>query len=131
MTLWVLDKSAHVRLMDGASPPRGVDVADLVICEVGELEWLYSARSAADYDRQQSSIREAFPVLPAPPDIFDRVRRLQRDLAHHRGMWHRTAIPDLFIAETALSHDAGVLHRDRDYARISEVRRELMERQIT
>lgn len=61
-------------------------------------------------------------MLQAPPDIFDRVRRLQRDLAHHRGMWHRTAVPDLFIAETALSHNAGVLHHDRDYARIAKVR---------
>jgi predicted nucleic acid-binding protein len=130
MTLWVLDKSAHVRLMDGASPPTEIDLADLVICEIGELEWLYSARSAADYERQKSSIRQAFPVLPAPPDIFDRVRRLQRDLAHHRGMWHRTAIPDLFIAETALSHNAGVLHHDRDYTRIAKVRAELVERQL-
>jgi predicted nucleic acid-binding protein len=130
MTLWVLDKSAHVRLMAGASPPPEIDLADLVICEIGELDWLYSARSATDYERQRSSIREVFPVLPAPPDIFDRVRRLQRDLAHHRGMWHRTAIPDLFIAETALSHNAGVLHRDRDYARIAKVRPELLEREL-
>lgn len=131
MTLWVLDKSAHVRLIKGASPPSDIDVADLVLCEIGELEWLYSARSAADYEQQRSSIREVFPVLLAPPDIFDRVRRLQRDLAHHHGMWHRTAIPDLFIAETALSHKAGVLHRDRDYARICEVRPALLERQLT
>jgi len=131
MTLWVLDKSAHVRLMDGVAPPADIDLADLVMCEIGELEWLYSARSAADYERQRSSIREVFPVLPAPPDIFHRVRRLQRDLAHHRGMWHRTAIPDLFIAETALSHNAGVLHRDRDYARIAEVRPELSQRHLT
>ena len=131
MTLWVLDKSAHVRLMDGVAPPTDIDLADLVMCEIGELEWLYSARSAADYERQKSSIRAVFPILSAPPDIFDRVRRLQRDLAHHRGMWHRTPIPDLFIAETALSHNAGVLHRDRDYARISTVRPELLERELT
>lgn len=131
MTLWVLDKSAHIRLMTGTSPPPEIDLADLVMCEIGELEWLYSARSAADYDRQQLSIREVFPVLSAPADIFDRVRRLQRDLAHHHGMWHRTALPDLFIAETALSHNAGVLHQDRDYARIAEVRPALLERQLT
>ncbi|MDQ2636915.1 MAG: VapC toxin family PIN domain ribonuclease [Actinomycetota bacterium] len=131
MTLWVLDKSAHVRLIGGASPPQEVDLADLVMCEIGELEWLYSARSAADYDRQRTSIHQAFATLAAPPDIFDRVRRLQRDLAHHRGMWHRTAIPDLFIAETALFHSAGVFHHDRDYARIAEVRPDLLQRQIT
>jgi predicted nucleic acid-binding protein len=37
---------------------------------------------------------------------------------------------NLFIAETALSHNARVLHRDRDYARIAEVRPELVERQL-
>jgi predicted nucleic acid-binding protein len=119
MTLWVLDKSAHVRLIDGATAPPEIDLADLVMCDIGELEWLYSARSAADYERQRSSVREAFPVLPAPPEIFE------------SGMWHRTALPDLFIAETALAHNAGVLHHDRDYARIAEVRPDLLERQLT
>lgn len=130
MTLWVLDKSAHVRLIDGASPPAEVDLADLVLCELGELEWLYSARSATNYDQQSSSIRDAFAVLPAPSDIFGRVRRLQRDLAHHRGMWHRIALPDLFIAETALSHGAGILHCDRDYPRIAAVRPTLLQRRL-
>jgi predicted nucleic acid-binding protein len=37
-------------------------------------------------------------------------------------MWHRTPIPDLLIAETALHHGFGVLHVDRDYERIAEVR---------
>jgi predicted nucleic acid-binding protein len=122
VTAWILDKSAHVRLLAGTAPPAGIDVADLAICEMGELEWLYSARSATHYDSQHASLRDAYPILPAPTDIFDRVRRLQRDLAHHRGMWHRTPLPDLFIAETAIYHQVGVLHHDRDYKRISEVR---------
>lgn len=130
MTLWVLDKSAHVRLLNGSSPPADIDLADLVLCEIGELEWLYSTRSAADYEQQRSALRDVFPVLKAPADIFDRVRRVQRELAHHHGMWHRTPIPDLFIAETALSHEAGVLHHDRDYARIAEVRPRLVERRF-
>jgi len=121
LTVWILDKSAHVRLLAGEAPPAGIDLVDLAMCDMGELEWLYSARSARDYDSQQSSLR-AYPMLSAPADIFSRVRRLQRDLAHHRGMWHRTPIPDLFIAETALHHDAGVLHLDRDYTRIAAVR---------
>jgi predicted nucleic acid-binding protein len=122
MTVWVLDKSAHVRLLAGATPPVGIDLNDLAMCEMGELEWLYSARSAADYDSQYTSLRGAYPILATPPDIFDRVRRLQQDLAHHRGMWHRIPLPDLFIAETAIHHRAGVLHQDRDYRRIIEVR---------
>jgi len=122
MTVWILDKSAHVRLLAGAALPDGIDLTGLAICEMSELEWLYSARSAGDYDSQSTSLRDAFPVMTAPADIFDRVRRLQRDLAHHRGMWHRTPLPALFIAETALHHNAGVVHHDRDYQRIGEVR---------
>jgi predicted nucleic acid-binding protein len=122
MTAWLLDKSAHVRLLAGAAPPPDIDIADLVICEMGELEWLYSTRSATDYDSQHASLRRAYPILAAPTDIFDRVRRLQADLAHHRGMWHRTPLPDLFLAETAIHHRVGVLHHDRDYTRITEVR---------
>jgi hypothetical protein len=120
-TTWILDKSAHVRLLGGATPPAGIDLTDLAICDIGELEWLYSARSASDYDDQQKSLR-SYRTLHAPTDIFDRVRQLQRDLAHHRGMWHRTPLPDLFIAETAIHHRAGVLHQDRDYKRIAAVR---------
>lgn len=130
MTRWLLDKSAHVRLVAGAALPDGIDLAELAICEMSELEWLYSARSAADYDSQSASLRGAYPVLTAPTDIFGRVRRLQRDLAHHHGMWHRTALPDLFIAETALQHGAGVLHHDRDYRRIGEVRPDLRVREL-
>lgn len=37
-------------------------------------------------------------------------------------MWHRTPIPDLLIAETALYHDLSIVHVDGDYERIAEVR---------
>lgn len=130
MTSWILDKSAHVRLVAGAAPPPGIDLADLAVCEMSELEWLYSARSAADYDGQAASLRDALPVLSAPAGIFERVRDLQRDLAHHHGMWHRTALADLFIAETALHHGAGVLHKGRDYGRVAEVRPGLTVREL-
>lgn len=56
-------------------------------------------------------------------DIFDRALKLQADLAHHHRMWHRTAIPDLVIAEVALHHRLGVVHIDRDFDRIAEVRK--------
>jgi predicted nucleic acid-binding protein len=37
-------------------------------------------------------------------------------------MWHRTPIPDLLIASTALHHGLGVIHAGRDFDRIAEVR---------
>ena len=94
----------------------------LYICPVGELELLYSARSARDYDARRCLLHDNFLAAAAPPDLLERALRLQRDLAHHHGMWHRIPIPDLLIAETALQHDLGVLHVDGDFERIAEVR---------
>lgn len=120
---WLLDKSAAARAADPVAADVLAEMAgSLFLCPVGELEQLYSARSASDYDRLAAELGESFEVVAAPPDVFERARALQRDLAHHHGMWHRTPIPDLLIAETALHHRLGVVHVDRDYERIAEVR---------
>ncbi len=120
---WLLDKSAAAR---GGEKRVGEELAELAgslfVCPVGELEQLYSARSAADYDALDADLREAFEIVSAPADLFERALALQRDLAHHHGMWHRTPIPDLLIACTALHHGLGVVHVDRDFERIAEVR---------
>ena len=123
LTGWILDKSAAARADD---PVVGAGLAELAgslfVCPVGELEQLYSARSAADDDALESSLHASVRIVPAPPDLLDRALRLQQALAHHHGMWHRTPIPDLLIAETALFHNLGVAHVDGDFARIAEVR---------
>lgn len=120
---WILDKSAAARLHDAAVSSQLRELAGrLYVCPVGQLEQLYSARSAADYDRLEVELEVAFPRAEAPPDLLDRALELQRDLAHHHGMWHRTPLPDLLIAETALHHGLGVVHVDRHYERIAEVR---------
>ena len=123
VTGWILDKSAAARAAD---PVVGAELAGLAgqlcICPVGELEQLYSARSARHYDQLQAELHLSFEVVAAPPDLLERALILQRDLAHHHGMWHRTPIPDLLIAETAVHHGLGIVHVDGDYDRIAEVR---------
>jgi predicted nucleic acid-binding protein len=120
---WVLDKSAAVH---AAHPRVAAALADLAgrlfVCPIGELEQLYSARSAADYDALKADLRATFGLIAAPPDILDRALELQADLAHHHGMWHRTPVPDLLIAETALHHGMGVVTVDSDFERIAAVR---------
>lgn len=126
---WLLDKSAAARAGD---PVIGAQLAELAgllhVCPIGELEQLYSARSADDYDVLREELHAAYVLAPAPPDIFERVLTLQRDLAHHHGLWHRTSIPDLLIAETAMHHGLGVVHVDRHFERIAEVRSLLVRR---
>jgi predicted nucleic acid-binding protein len=119
----VLDKSAAMRKNNPVVGRQLVELADaLYVCPVGELEQLYAARSARDYDAVRGDLHDSYEIVAAPPDLFERALRLQRDLAHHHGMWHRIPIPDLLIAETALYHDLGVVHVDGDFARIAEVR---------
>jgi len=120
---WVLDKSAAARADQAVVAGQLAELAGtLFLCPVGELEQLYSARSAKHYDQLQAEVHASFDVVAAPADVFDRALALQRDLAHHHGMWHRTPIPDLLIAETALHHGLGVVHVDGDFDRIAEVR---------
>ena len=120
---WLLDKSAAARSADEEIGAKLRElVGSLYLCPVGHLEQLYSARSARDYDALDADLRDTFPLVAAPADVFDRALDLQRDLAHHHGMWHRTPIPDLLVACTALHHGLGVVHVDRDFERIAEVR---------
>jgi predicted nucleic acid-binding protein len=120
---WVLDKSAAGRDAN-ARVRRQLDelLGALFICPVGELEQLYSARSDKDYDELKADSQSSFDVVDAPPDLLVRALQLQRDLAHHHRMWHRTPLPDLLIAETALHHGLGVVHVGGDFDRIAEVR---------
>lgn len=120
---WLVDKSAAARAADPIVGPQLAELAgSLHVCPVGELEQLYSARSARDYDLLKTELETNLGPVAAPPDVLERALALQADLAHHHGMWHRTPIPDLLIAETALHHNLGVVHVDHDFERIAEVR---------
>ena len=120
---WVLDKSAAAGARETVVGRQLAELAGtLFVCPVGELEQLYSARSAVDYDELKADLHASFRTAAAPGDLLQRALRLQADLAHHHGMWHRTPIPALLIAETALHHGLGVVHVDGDYDRIAEVR---------
>lgn len=120
---WLLDNSAAARIADPQIRQRLEELAgSLHLCPIGQLEQLYSARSAVDYDRLRSALDRTFGLVSAPHDVLDRALALQADLAHHHGMWHRTPIPDLLLAETALHHEMGVVHVDSDFERIAEVR---------
>ncbi|HVL04471.1 MAG TPA: PIN domain-containing protein [Acidimicrobiales bacterium] len=120
---WLLDKRAAARAAEPATRRHLEELAGLLyLCPVGELEQLHSARSAGEYDALSAGLHESFEVVAPPAGVFDRAGSLQRDLARHHGMWHRTPIADLFIAETALHHGLGVVHVDRGYERRAEVR---------
>jgi predicted nucleic acid-binding protein len=123
LTGWIVDKSVAT-LLDQPDVAEQLLSGDgqLYLCEVGLLEQLYSTKNARDYDRLETLLRSQFDVLTSPPDLLASVQHLQRDLAHHHGLWHRRPLPDLMIAMIALHHGVGVVHADKDFELIAEVR---------
>ena len=87
-------------------------------CAIIDLEVLYSARSAADYERTLQE-RRALPDAPITPDVLNTALDTQHQLAK-RGQ-HRLAIPDLIIAAAAQAADLAVLHYDADFERIATI----------
>jgi predicted nucleic acid-binding protein len=120
---WVLDTRAAVHAANARIAAELALLAGRLFgCPIGALEQLYAARSAAGYDALRAALRAGFGTVAAPADVLDRALQLRADLAHHHGMWHRTPVPDLLIAEVARHRGMGVVTVDSDFARIAEVR---------
>lgn len=90
------------------------------ICEVTELEILYSARSLADRLDKEDLLTELFNWVPVPDGVYQRARAVQRMLTD-RGE-HRSAGPvDLMVAATAELAGLTLLHHDKDFETIARV----------
>lgn len=123
MTRYLLDKSALARAAQEPVRQRLARVLgndDVRTCPIVDLEILYSARTAAEYEQWRADRRVGYPSVPLSAAVGDRALEVQRALARngqHRGV----SIPDLLIAACAEVDGAVVLHYDADYERISAV----------
>jgi predicted nucleic acid-binding protein len=115
-----LDKSAWVQtqyVRDAAG--RIADLirrGDVALCTMTVLEILSSARNATEYNRDHNRLATLRWL-----DLSDarKAAELQRELAQHG--WHRTPIPDVVIAATAVVHHLTLLHDDSGYEWLAEV----------
>ncbi len=131
MTVWLIDKSALVRLYAAADTVEWASRIErglVRISTVTRLEVGYSARTAADHrvllvEPPISSM----PVEYLTPRIEDRALEVQLVLAE-RGQHRAPSIPDLLIAATAELADLTVLHVDKDFELIAEFTGQHMER---
>ena len=124
MTLWLVDKSALVRLghsPDAAEWASRIERGLVAIPTVTRLEVGFSTRSAEDHTR---ALRlppiAAMPVEYLTPAIEDRAVEIQTMLAA-RGQHRAPSIPDLLIAATAELTGRTVLHLDKDFDLIAQV----------
>ncbi|MGW2150231.1 PIN domain-containing protein [Nonomuraea bangladeshensis] len=122
--VYLIDKSALARMphpaVRRALEPLILDKT-LAICEVTQIEMLFSARDSRSYELEAEHLREGFRLLSvSASEVAARALDVQAMLARksqHRGV----GVPDLLIAACAEVHGATVLHYDRDFDLIAEV----------
>ncbi|MGW1617774.1 PIN domain-containing protein [Streptomyces sp. NPDC002172] len=118
---YLIDTSALVRVLLGQNTTEWDDriAAGLVaICDVTELEILYSARSAADRALLKTALDAHYTWCPIPDGVYRRSRVIQEQLTA-KGE-HRSAGPvDLLVAATAEEAGLTLLHYDRDFETIA------------
>lgn len=120
---YLIDTSALVRLLAGEVTElweRPQHNGLIAVCDLTELEVLYSARSVADRLRVLDRLDAVFPWVAVPDRVYDRARQVQQELTM-RG-WHRSAGPvDLLLAAAAELSKLTLLHQDRDFETIASV----------
>ncbi|MGW0390744.1 PIN domain-containing protein [Streptomyces sp. NPDC003042] len=119
---YLIDTSAVARIMTNADVGKSWSdhLAEGVvgICEVTELEILFSARSLADRLKKEELLERLFNRTPMPDSVYVRARSVQR-LLTDRGE-HRSAGPvDLLVAATAELSGLTLLHYDTDFETIA------------
>lgn len=118
---YLIDTSALVRVLMGRTTAEWDDRigAGLVaLCDITELEVLYSARSTADRERVRRSLHAHYTWCPVPDGVYRRAHVVQ-ELLTTKGE-HRSAGPvDLLVAATAEETGMTLLHYDRDFETIA------------
>lgn len=121
---FLIDTSALARLLRPGAESFGWDQAAaaglIAVCPITELEFFYSARSAADREQGIQDLRSLFGWVPVHDRAFARAWAVQGDLT---GLGqHRSAGPvDLVVAATAELHGLTLLHHDRDFDVVARV----------
>ncbi|MEU8137034.1 PIN domain nuclease [Streptodolium elevatio] len=121
---FLIDTSALARLVHNDAEQYGWDQAAaaglIAVCPITELEFFYSARSAADRAQGVEDVRTLFGWVPVDDRAYDRACQVQ-ELLTQRGQ-HRSAGPvDLVVAATAELQGLTLLHRDKDFECIAAV----------
>ena len=119
----LVDTSVWIEVFRARSPldlEASVDLDDVVTCLPIVQEILQGFREEDAYRRARTAML-SFPIVESPvgSDIFLHAVGLYR-AARRVGRTVRSSV-DCLIAACAIRHDLEVLHRDRDFAAISQI----------
>lgn len=117
---YLIDTSALARLLLGQATPKWehrVGAGLVALCDLTELEVLYSARSAEDRRIVQGHLAQ-FAWCPVPEGVFRRARVVQDQLTA-KGEHRSAGAVDLLLAAVAEQAGLTLLHFDRDFETIA------------
>ncbi|MEU5214644.1 PIN domain nuclease [Streptomyces sp. NPDC020807] len=121
---FLIDTSALARFMRTDAEQFGWDQAAaaglIATCPITELEFFYSARSAADRAQGIEDMRLLFGWVPVDDRAYDRAWQVQEALTK-RGRHRSAGAVDLVVAATAELQGLTLLHCDRDFECIAAV----------
>lgn len=117
---YLIDSSVLARVLLSQSDPSwdtALECGLVALCDFTELEFLYSARSAADRELLCAWLGR-FGWCPTPDGIYRRAGVVQEQLTAEGE--HRSAGPvALLVAATAEEAGLTLLHHDRDFEAIA------------
>jgi predicted nucleic acid-binding protein len=129
---YLVDTSALVRVYRRQADPGWDDLADrglIAVCEPVLAETLALA-DATSYQRVEEELRDSYPWVLVPDNIWDMVRAIRHELAPrsaHQGL----SVADLVIAATAIRLKLEVLHEDGDFETVARFVPELRQQRIS
>jgi predicted nucleic acid-binding protein len=131
--IYLLDTSALVRLLRDPKLQEAwydaIDAEAVGSCYPQRTEFLYSARSAVEYDEIAEMFSDLYPDVAVPKTAGRWVSNVQYQMS--RAGQHRSASAvDLIIAATAAHHGLTVLHDDADYRAVARQAPDLAEHNI-
>ncbi|WP_406043608.1 PIN domain-containing protein [Micromonospora sp. NBC_00898] len=113
---YLVDTSALVRIVRRQVEPKWFDLAErglIALCEPVLVEAL-SIADAKAYERVEQNLRDLYPWVPVPDDVWQVVRAVRHELAGqsaHQGL----SVADHLVVATAIRLKLVVLHQDADF----------------
>jgi predicted nucleic acid-binding protein len=127
---YLIDTSALVRIARRQADPRWYEEVSrglVGLCEPVLVETLTGA-DAKTYDRLEGSLRDAYPWVGVPDDVWTVIGSVQRDLASQH---HGLSVAEHLVVATALKLKLVVLHEDADFETVARVISQFHEQRLT
>jgi predicted nucleic acid-binding protein len=129
---YLVDTSALVRIVRRQVDKRWYEQITrglMAICDPVITEALTIA-DAKSYARVEEVLREAYPWVPVPDDVWDVVTSVRRELAT-KSAHHGLSVADHLVVATAIRLKLTVLHEDADFETVARMVPQLKQERIS